>query len=187
MHSCQHLLTIISAFKAYAVYFDHKRRSDPGFRKALKRESRREARAAKEQAEAQGAQQKQLIRDAVDQAREEGFPTEIEDKETYFMQEVGRGEALCQDGRPIITMRFSSLWSDISCTDSQRVEAAICFYKALKVYPQPRDLISIYDKTVPKPVIDVLAEMIALDPTISVSMSGAGTGSGAGSDRGIDD
>ena len=30
------------------------------------------------------------------------------------------------------------------------VEAALCFYRALKVYPQPQDLISIYDKTVPK-------------------------------------
>ena len=57
------------------------------------------------------------------------------------------------------------------------------------MYPQPRDLIGIYDKTVPKPVIDVLAEMIALDPTISVSMSVGGSrgGSGPGSDRGIDD
>ena len=39
---------------AYAVYFDHKRRTDPEFRKALKRESRKEARAAKEEAEAHG-------------------------------------------------------------------------------------------------------------------------------------
>lgn len=30
------------------------------------------------------------------------------------------------------------------------MEAALCFYKALKVYPQPKDLINIYDKTVPK-------------------------------------
>ena len=30
------------------------------------------------------------------------------------------------------------------------IETALCFYKALKVYPQPRDLISIYDKTMSK-------------------------------------
>ena len=83
---------------AYAVYFDHKRRSDPDFRKALKRESRREARAAKEEAEAQGVQQKQAIENAVSEAREEGFPTDVEDKEAYFMNEVGQGEVLCQDG-----------------------------------------------------------------------------------------
>ena len=81
----------------YAVYFDHKRRTDPEFRKALKRESRREARAAKEEAEAQGEQQKGAIRAAMDEAKEEGFPTDVEEREAYFMNEVGRGEALCQD------------------------------------------------------------------------------------------
>jgi import receptor subunit TOM20 len=30
------------------------------------------------------------------------------------------------------------------------MEAALSFYKALKVYPTPGDLISIYDKTVEK-------------------------------------
>lgn len=33
---------------------------------------------------------------------------------------------------------------------SQALDAALAFYKALKVYPQPGELISIYDKTVPK-------------------------------------
>lgn len=51
---------------------------------------------------------------------------------------------------------------------SDQVEAALCFYRALKVYPQPADLIGIYDKTVPKPIIDILAEMIAADPNIDV-------------------
>lgn len=91
-------MLIVFPHAAYAVYFDHKRRSDPEFRKALKRESRREARAAKEEAEAQGAQQKHAIENAVREARDEGFPTDVEDKEAYFMNEVGQGELLCQDG-----------------------------------------------------------------------------------------
>ncbi|KAL2051721.1 hypothetical protein ABVK25_008135 [Lepraria finkii] len=154
---------IIAGFLGYVAYFDHKRRSDPEFRKALKRESRREARAAKEQAEAQGEQQKEAIKDAVNKARDEGFPTDVEDKEAYFMNEVGQGEVLCQDS-------------------SRQVEAALCFYKALKVYPQPRDLISIYDKAVPKPVIDILAEMIAMDPSISVGPFGQVSGPAVGID-----
>lgn len=68
---------------------------------------------------------------------------------------------------------------------SSQIEAALCFYKALKVYPQPKDLVNIYDKTVPKPVIDILAEMIAVDPSINVG--GFGQGSGPGSSTGIDD
>ncbi|TKA67679.1 hypothetical protein B0A49_06993 [Cryomyces minteri] len=151
--------TVVTGFVAYAIYFDHKRRSDPNFRKALKRESKKQARAAKEEADAQGQKQKQQVREAVDQANEEGFPKDPEDTEAYFMQEVARGETLCQDG-------------------SDPVEAALCFYKALKVYPQPRELINIYDKTVPKPILDILAEMIAVDSSISVSM---GSGSDSGS------
>ena len=81
----------------YAVYFDHKRRTDPEFRKALKRESRREARVAKEQAEAEGEQQRGAIKAAVNRAKEEGFPTDVEERETYFMNEVGQGEVLSQD------------------------------------------------------------------------------------------
>jgi len=65
----------------------------------LKRESRREARAAKEQEEAEGAQQKEAIKAAVDEAKEEGFPTDVEDKEAFFMNEVGQGEVLCQDSK----------------------------------------------------------------------------------------
>jgi len=158
--------TLVTGFVAYAVYFDYKRQTDPEFRKALKRESRREARLARSQAEAQSTQQKEAIRVAVASAREEGFPTDVEDKEAFFMSEVARGETLCQDG-------------------SDQVEAALCFYKALKVYPQPSDLISIYDKTVPKPVLDILAEMIASDPSISVGRFPGG--SPGSSQHGIDD
>lgn len=89
---------VATGLLAYAVYFDHKRRSDPEFRKALKRESKRQARAAKEEAEAQGAQQRKLVKEAVERVLEEGFPKDPEEVEAYFMQEVARGEGLCQDG-----------------------------------------------------------------------------------------
>ena len=57
-----------------------------------------------------------------------------------------------------------------------QIEAAIAFYKALKVYPQPKDLISIYDKTVPKEVLEILAEMVAMDA--SLNLGGTFTGGG---------
>ncbi|RQM08761.1 hypothetical protein DH86_00002476, partial [Scytalidium sp. 3C] len=71
----------------YAVYFDHRRRSDPSFRKQLKKESKRQARAAKEEAEANSSKQRQAIRAAVEEAKEEGFPVDVEEKEAFFMQE----------------------------------------------------------------------------------------------------
>lgn len=90
--------TVVTGFLAYAVYFDHRRRTDPDFRKQLKRESKRQARAAKEEADAQGKEQKKAIREAVERANEEGFPKDPEEVEAYFMQEVAQGEGMCQQG-----------------------------------------------------------------------------------------
>lgn len=90
---------------AYAVYFDHKRRTDPNFRKQLKKESKRQARAAKEEAEAHTVRQRQAIRAAVEEAKEEGFPVDVEEKEAYFMQEVARGEALSGEGMYLTRLR----------------------------------------------------------------------------------
>lgn len=116
---------------AYAVYFDYRRRSDPDFRRYLKKQHKRVHKAKEEEAKASENAQKDRIRDVVRAANEEGFPRDPDETEAYFMQEVARGEGMCTDG------------SDV-------VDAALCFYRALKVYPQPRELISIYDKTVPK-------------------------------------
>ncbi|PSN62161.1 protein import receptor MAS20 [Corynespora cassiicola Philippines] len=157
--------TVVTGFLAYAVYFDHRRRNDPDFRKQLKRESKRQAKAAKEEAENAGKEQKKAIREAVERANEEGFPKDPEEVEAYFMQEVAQGEGMCQQG-------------------ADSIEAALCFYRALKVYPNPRELINIYDKTVPKPVLDILAEMIAVDTSIPVGSSKAP--SEAGSAGGIE-
>lgn len=85
-------------FLAYAVYFDHKRQTDPEFRKALKRNNRRMARAVKEEAEAQGAMQREVIKKVVQQAKDEGFPTDLEEKEAYFMSQVAQGESLVAEG-----------------------------------------------------------------------------------------
>ncbi|KAF9694325.1 hypothetical protein EKO04_007473 [Ascochyta lentis] len=155
--------TLVTGLLAYAVYFDNKRRNDPEFRKALKKESKRTQRAAKEEAEHHGAEQKKAIRDAVALANEEGFPKDPEEVEAYFMQEVAQGEGMVQKG-------------------ADNVEAALCFYRALKVYPNPRELINIYDKTVPKPVLDILAEMIAVDTSIPVGGSKTPSESGSAGD-----
>ena len=196
--------------QAYAVYFDHKRRTDPEFRKSLKREARRQARAAKEEAEAHGARQRELIKEAVAEAKAEGFPTNVEEKEAFFMEQVHKGENMAAESKPfkhLLAKVFECCLSTVETTQhhfnvhgvmltndnlgAPPVEAALCFYKALKVYPQPRDLIPIYDKSIPKviclytrsyimltylkPILDILAEMIAVDPALSVGSFGDGS------------
>jgi len=65
----------------------------------LKKESKRQARAAKEEAAAHSVRQRAAIRTAVQEAKDEGFPTDVEEREAYFMSEVARGEGLSGDGR----------------------------------------------------------------------------------------
>ncbi|KAK1750975.1 protein import receptor MAS20 [Echria macrotheca] len=137
---------------AYAVYFDYRRRTDPNFRRQLRRNEKKQARVSKEQAEAQHQAQRQYIKKLVDEAKDEGFPVSSDEKESYFLEQVQAGEQLGAD-------------------PSKVVDAALAFYKALKVYPTPNDLINIYDKTVSKPILDVLAEMIAYDGTIKLTTS----------------
>lgn len=43
------------------------------------------------------------------------------------------------------------------------VASAISFYKALKVYPSPQELLMIYQKTQPQPVFDLVMELISLE------------------------
>ncbi|KAI2637198.1 mitochondrial import receptor subunit tom-20 [Hypomontagnella submonticulosa] len=149
--------TAATGLLAYAIYFDYQRRADPNFRRNLRREERRQARAEKEEAVAQTKQKRKDIQQAVDQATEEGYPTGVNEKEQYFMEWVQKGEILASD-------------------PSQTLEAALAFYKALKVYPTPGDLITIYDKTVDKRVLDVLAEMIAYDKNLDLAALGGGGG-----------
>jgi len=56
--------------------------------------------------------------------------------------------------------------------NSEPFEAALEFYRAMKVYPSPGDLLGIYDSTVKKEVLDILAEMIAADDTLNLGGSG---------------
>ena len=93
--------TIVTGALAYAIYFDYRRRHDVDFRRNLKRESKKQAKVAKVEAESSKKQERQELRDLVDEANEEGFPTDADEKEAFFMQEVGQGEQLCQQSTSI--------------------------------------------------------------------------------------
>jgi flagellar biosynthesis/type III secretory pathway protein FliH len=63
----------------------------------LRRNERKQARVAKEEAEASTQQQRQSIRIRVEEAKEEGFPTGVEEREAFFNEQVMAGEMLSQD------------------------------------------------------------------------------------------
>jgi import receptor subunit TOM20 len=79
------------------MYFDYRRRHSPEYRRVLRRNERRQARAEKDQAEANAIAQRQSIKHAVDEARDEGFPTGNDEKEAYFVEQVQNGEIFSQD------------------------------------------------------------------------------------------
>ena len=54
---------------------------------------------AKEAKEVEGKQQQETIKQVVEEAQEEGFPTDIEEREAFFMSEVARGEQLNGEGK----------------------------------------------------------------------------------------
>lgn len=74
----------------------------------MRRNERKQARVAKEEAEASTQQQRQSIRSKVEEAKEEGFPAGVEEREAFFNEQVMAGEMLSQD-------RTDTLYSGIIC------------------------------------------------------------------------
>ncbi|KAI5476978.1 mitochondrial import receptor subunit TOM20 [Pseudohyphozyma bogoriensis] len=129
----------------YAAYFDHKRRHDPAFRAKIHKENKKvQKKSAVAASHGRQAASIQLL-EALTLLRLEQVPTDVQSKEAYFMTEVGNGEQLAARGPPFY------------------VASAVCFYKALRVYPAPAELIQIYQKTQPAPVFEYVMELITLD------------------------
>lgn len=150
---------------AYALYFDYSRRNSPAFRKQLKKKHAQQQKDAKKAVE----QSRQAKIDAVKAAlaselAADPLPTDLSKKENFFMEQVASGEQLANN-------------------PDTHMDAAVCFYKALAVYPNPTDILGIYQKTVPEEVYELVVMMIAFQPpaTITNIMGGPGGISGAAS------
>lgn len=137
----------------YAFYFDYNRRNSPAFRKALKKRSIQvEKEDAKAKTEArkhiESSIKKALFADLVVNPP----PTEPSKKETYFLEHIGLGEKL-------------------AAVPGKKLEAALCFYKALTVYPNPTDVITVYKSTIPGDVYELIETMIAIQSPTKVSLT----------------
>ncbi|KAI8334581.1 MAS20 protein import receptor-domain-containing protein [Chlamydoabsidia padenii] len=133
----------VTAGVGYLVYFDHKRRNDPKFRKQLKKERKKIAKKEKVEKEQADQGVKELIDQVMLLAGQETLPASPEEKEKYFMAQVAKGESLCAQG--------PTFYQD----------AVLPFYLALKVYPAPLELIMIYQKTIPEPIFQILVTIMA--------------------------
>ncbi|KAJ7129224.1 hypothetical protein C8R44DRAFT_776214 [Mycena epipterygia] len=131
---------------AYAVYFDYKRRTDSEFRKKIRKEKKRVDKSLAQSREALAAESEVSeadLRDALKQIKSEARPPTQEAKEHYFMSQVAIGEQLAARG--------------------DHLPAALSFYRALDVYPSPPELLAIYQKTVPEPIVKIIMGLLNLD------------------------
>ncbi|KAF5363939.1 hypothetical protein D9756_000275 [Leucocoprinus leucothites] len=148
--------TLATGALAYVVYFDYKRRNDAQFRKKLRKEKKRVEKTAAQEAQesststpgalpSDGNITPEVLRAALEQVKHEEPPTTTEEKEAYFMTQVGMGEQLAAQG------------------PSFYLPAALAFYKALRVYPSPVELIVIYQKTVPEALFKIIIDLTNMD------------------------
>jgi len=113
--------------------------------------------AAASSAQAKSADTARL-RQAAESIRDDTSTTNLspQDQEQYFLENVSIGEALAARGLYDLdfpnTVRLT--WVFITIGPQFHVDAAISFFKALRVYPAPHDLIQIYQKTLPPAVFE---------------------------------
>ncbi|GAA6016179.1 hypothetical protein JCM11491_003759 [Sporobolomyces phaffii] len=144
---------LAAATVGYAVYFDYRRRNDAVFRKNIQKEYKKVDKKVKHAQEAGKEQIQAALKRAIALANAEPVPTSPEGKEQFFMEQVALAEQLAA--------RSPEFY----------VAAAISFYKALKVYPAPQELIMIYQKSLPPAVFDLVMELISLDINAAASSS----------------
>ncbi|KAF8214060.1 hypothetical protein K438DRAFT_1915212 [Mycena galopus ATCC 62051] len=133
---------------AYAVYFDYKRRTDAEFRKKIRKENKRVNKSVAQSREALAAANEvpeDELREALKLIKSEPLPASQAERENYFMSQVAMGEQLAARGEPF------------------HLPAALSFYRALSVYPSTPELLAIYQKTVPEPVVKMILGLVNLD------------------------
>lgn len=89
--------------------------------------------------------------------KDDRIPTTPEEREKYFMTQVEKGEQLCASGACLISRIVKAVHSHLVYSEGPEfaVEAALAFFRALRVYPSPVELIMIFQNTVPEPVFKV--------------------------------
>ncbi|KAI9209377.1 MAS20 protein import receptor-domain-containing protein [Polychytrium aggregatum] len=132
----------------YAIYFDQRRQHDRDFRKKIKKQ--------KKEAQRLAALDKVAQEDAVRKAAAAAGPSEpvkledpsklsAEERQAYFMKVLQTAEELLAQG------------------PTQYQKAAQYFYHALKMYPDPMQLLMVLQQAVPPPVFELIMELTSQD------------------------
>ncbi|KAL6942014.1 hypothetical protein ACO0QE_003178 [Hanseniaspora vineae] len=149
------LSLLTTAALGYAVYFDYQRRNNFEFRRSIHKKAL-DFKKQQEVKEVEAAKQKllEIQNYVITGLAKDPLPTGAaaggEDNSAYFQKLVEDGEKLAS--QPGMAM-----------------EAAFSFYKALCIFPNPVNLLSIYQRSVPAPIYETIALMIAAMPPANVA------------------
>ncbi|GMG20020.1 unnamed protein product [Ambrosiozyma monospora] len=128
----------------YCVYFDYQRRHNPEFRKSILRTKRRATKKAKLEAEQDKTKKLEELKEKLNESLiVEPLPTELAEKENFFLNQVTVGEQL-------------------AAIPGNEVDAAIHFYKGLAVYPNPQGILDIYQRTISPEVYNLVMMLAAI-------------------------
>ncbi|KNE58847.1 hypothetical protein AMAG_04388 [Allomyces macrogynus ATCC 38327] len=142
-------LAVAAVGIGYAAFFDYKRRADPSFRRNLRKQRKR---VEKKKTEEDSAKARDVaasggaadgLEAEIEALLNEPLPTTPEAKEAFFMEQLSKGETLAKNGPEFFKL------------------AAAFFYKALKVYPAPAELVMLYQKTLTEPVFNLVMGFIS--------------------------
>ena len=91
------------------------------------------------------------------------FPTDLKEREDFFVNEIQLGEeplmSSCQRS-PILQTLITK--TGLHSSDDL-LKSAIHLYNALRVYPSPRELIRIYERTVPEECLSLFFDILRCD------------------------
>lgn len=144
-------ITLLTGFLGYAVYFDYKRRNDPTFRSRLRKDAKRTKKETKKALQRREKEEEQFLENIVKESSRSGPAPD----EQTFSQNVQFGEMLAAQG------------------PDHYLQAAAAFYKALKAYPSPMELLMIYQQAVPPEVLAYIRKMVSLDQSLSAASTGS--------------
>ncbi|WVQ81828.1 hypothetical protein IAT38_003955 [Cryptococcus sp. DSM 104549] len=137
----------VTGLLGYAVYFDYMRRNSTEFRRGLRRQEKKLVAAAEAQAQAKKEANAKALKDGLIAINSEPVPTNPDQIEAYFAEQASEGE------------KFATMGPDFY------VPSALCFFRALRVYHSPGQLLEAYQRIVPGPILALILELIKISTT----------------------
>lgn len=110
---------------------------------ATERERKRALKSTKETEEKQLETIETLMQGVLASVSQETFPETAEGKEAYFNEQIALGQQMLNEAR--------------------QDDSVVHFFKALKAYPVPLELIMVYQQSLPEQVFRILVNLMAVE------------------------